>query len=185
MRVYAGFGGFAQDETTKALRPELTWAVADKKATPQSKPTNNPNTASKIRSDYWSPLQVLKPEILPIFAPETAKTYAAGLRFLDEYLAEKIAQHPQKEGLKGRVRISFVVTWSGKIADVKVKTPANPVADLAAKTLIENLPLWSPARFKNREAMDTDNIKDLFCVNYPCSVWVDFGEDSKQSVKKE
>jgi TonB family protein len=49
-----------------------------------------------------------------------------------------------KSGIQGNVMISFVVDSKGKVVDVKVDKPVNPILDAEAVRLISSMPDWKP-----------------------------------------
>ena len=77
---------------------------------------------------------------------EQMPEFPGGLRKLLEYLGSHTTypESAQKQGLEGRVIISFVVEKDGSIADAKVERSAAPDLDAEALRVVRAMPLWKP-----------------------------------------
>jgi TonB family protein len=51
-----------------------------------------------------------------------------------------------KKGITGEVLIGFMVSKEGKIKDVTVVRPVNPLLDAEAKRVISIMPDWKPGK---------------------------------------
>lgn len=175
MEICGGFMGINQNATTKSLKAEISWAVRDVKSSWLNKDDNENMTGGKAPKEYWMTEKIKKPDKLPIFCPDSAKTYTEGLMYLERYVKQKIDSLKKIEPLSGTVKVNFVVTWSGTIADVKVVEGLSEKENKLAEKIIASMPRWKPARIANKEAENVDGIKDNFKVNYPTSLVLDFG----------
>jgi TonB family protein len=52
----------------------------------------------------------------------------------------------KEKNIQGRVVLRFVVKYNGEVGDVKVIKGVDPILDMEAQRVIENLPLWKPGR---------------------------------------
>ena len=77
---------------------------------------------------------------------EELPEFKGGNGALVQYLGEnfKYPQEAVKHNITGSVMVTFVVTAAGKITDVKVETPVNPLLDAEAVRLVSNMPEWKP-----------------------------------------
>ena len=58
----------------------------------------------------------------------------------------KYPEEAAKNNISGQVSVDFIVTWQGKIKDVKVNQPGNPLLDAEAVRVISNMPDWRPGK---------------------------------------
>jgi periplasmic protein TonB len=72
--------------------------------------------------------------------------FPGGQEALVAYLVKNIV-YPQKakeNGIQGVVLVSFTVTKTGKVADVKVKRGVDDLLDAEALRVIKGMPDWKP-----------------------------------------
>jgi TonB family protein len=50
-----------------------------------------------------------------------------------------------KKKISGVVVVSFIVTKTGHVSDVRVVRSVNPIVDAEAVKTIEKMPMWKPA----------------------------------------
>jgi len=177
MELYSGFMGVAQNETTKALRPEISWVIKDYK----SKVLNENmiiitdtfslnDTIEKIR--YYTKknkndnlLDTLK---LPYdtWDIETYifNKYRVNLHRLPNIFPEKCNNYKEsvkelnnyisKKLLNNRIKykgkISLVVTWYGKIDKVSIIESNKPQYDKNIISIIENISDCTPGIYRNK-----------------------------------
>jgi len=170
MKIYAGFVGVVQNKETKALRPEISWAVQDTKS-PYLGASNYARVRSRKPFDYQNTVIEKKPEKYPIFLPDECKTYKQGAIKLKEHVRNEIKKHKQNLELTGVVKVSFVVTWEGTIADIKITKGTGGEEDKIALKITEELPKFSPA-VRSYHAVG-EVVKD-FRVNYRKYLQLDF-----------
>lgn len=63
-----------------------------------------------------------------------------------EYIAKNV-KYPEaaaKEGIQGRVYVSFIVEKDGAVSTVKIVRSANPLLDKEAASVVETMPKWTP-----------------------------------------
>ncbi|PLX01470.1 MAG: hypothetical protein C0595_14540 [Marinilabiliales bacterium] len=77
---------------------------------------------------------------------ETMPEFPGGTSELYKYLGENIKypESAKKEGIQGRVFISFVVNKDGSISDVKKLRGVSEELDKEAMRVIKNMPKWKP-----------------------------------------
>ena len=49
-----------------------------------------------------------------------------------------------KDKITGKVNVDFMVSSTGKVKNVQVTKPVNPLLDVEAKRVISNMPDWKP-----------------------------------------
>lgn len=67
-----------------------------------------------------------------------------------KYPAEAIAQ-----GIQGRVLVQFVVSWEGKVRNIKVIRGVDPLLNKEAVRLVSIMPQWIPGQVKG-EAVSSE-----------------------------
>lgn len=83
---------------------------------------------------------------------------------LSTYLASTI-KYPQEakvKNIQGKVFISFVVTKTGDVANVKVKKSVNTLLDAEAVRVVSAMPKWTPGKIKN----ETVNVNFVLPINF-------------------
>ncbi|MBN2894018.1 MAG: DUF4419 domain-containing protein [Bacteroidales bacterium] len=172
MEIYAGFVGFAQNKETKSLRPEISWAIRDEKS-PWLGAYNFPNAKlGKKPIEYWYSYIVNKPDAYPIFRPDTNKTYIDSENDLENYIKKEVKKIKEEQELNGIVKVKFVITWGGTIADVKIVESAGSKEDICAINLIKSLPKWKPAK-----KIDYFGGQIYYKVNYAKTLTIDFNDE--------
>jgi len=79
---------------------------------------------------------------------EQMPTFPGGLYYLMSYLSENV-QYPedaQKQGIQGRVVVSFIIEKDGTLSDIKVVRSVNPSLDEEALRVVRNMPNWVPGK---------------------------------------
>lgn len=75
-------------------------------------------------------------------------SFPGGTSGVMKYLSENI-KYPvvaQKNGVQGRVVVSFVVERDGSITDVKVARSVDPSLDREAMRVVRSMPHWIPGK---------------------------------------
>ena len=95
------------------------------------KSINNPNDKREI---------YVAVEQLPVFP--------GGEKAMLEYINKnvKYPQEAAKKGIKGQVMVTFVVMANGKLSNIKVEKPVNPLLDAEAVRVVSTMPLWTPGK---------------------------------------
>ena len=79
---------------------------------------------------------------------EQMPEYPGGVEALKTFVASNV-QYPEeakKNGISGKVYISFVVDKSGKVTDVKVARSVESSLDREAIRVVEQMPAWKPGK---------------------------------------
>lgn len=79
---------------------------------------------------------------------EQPPTYPGGMAALMQYLSAHIKYPEQavKEGLQGKVTVSFVVESDGAISNVSILRGADPLLDKEAIRVVASMPKWIPGK---------------------------------------
>lgn len=88
----------------------------------------------------------------PFVVVEALPEFSGGEANLDLWLLRNI-KYPEGAKLKkpeGKVYVSFSVTSLGKIADVRISKPLNPLLDAEALRVVRAMPDWKPGRQAGR-----------------------------------
>ena len=104
-----------------------------------SNASSKPHKASENYADLESKVFEVV-EHMPLFP--------GGLYYLMSYLSENI-QYPNealKQGIQGRVVVSFVVEKDGTLSNVKIVRSVNPSLDAEALRVVEAMPDWIPGK---------------------------------------
>ncbi|HVN58477.1 MAG TPA: TonB family protein [Bacteroidales bacterium] len=56
-----------------------------------------------------------------------------------------------KKGITGKVMVTFVVQADGKVSNIKVETPVNPLLDAEAIRLVSIMPAWTPGKQNGKD----------------------------------
>jgi protein TonB len=80
---------------------------------------------------------------------ETMPKFKGGTEALMKYIKEN-HQHQAGKVQEGIVFVSFIVTETGKVTEVKVYKGLNENCDKEAIRLVENMPDWEPAEQPGR-----------------------------------
>lgn len=81
---------------------------------------------------------------------EEMPEFPGGTNALMEYVSKTI-QYPEaakKEGIQGRVMVTFIVDKEGEIKDAKVMRGIDDTLDKEALRVVNNMPRWNPGRHK-------------------------------------
>lgn len=150
MELYAGFLGIRQNNETKAIRPEISWAVCHKDApSPDYFQTyrSGPNDIEHNHKEYWEPRLSTKPERMPVYHPSVNKTYMEGIDEIRHILASS--------GIRTNndTQINFIVTWGGHMTQLEIESESLSTKQLEKLTkIIKRLPeKWQPASKQSRD----------------------------------
>lgn len=79
--------------------------------------------------------------------PDVEAEFKGGRDAMMKFISNNV-QYPfaaRKDGIEGRVYMSFIVKKSGKITDIQVERGVHEVLDEAATEVIKMMPRWKPA----------------------------------------
>ena len=106
---------------------------------------------------------------------EVMPEYPGGSEALSKYLSESI-KYPEeayKNGIQGRVIVTFVINKDGSISDAKVVKSVDPQLDEEALRVVHSMPNWIPGR-QNGEPV---NVKYTVPITFKLQ-----GNESKEVV---
>jgi TonB family protein len=91
----------------------------------------------------------------PFVVVEEMPSYNGGVQAMQAWISEnlKYPEKAKKEKITGSVPVNFIVTSSGKVRDVKVIQPVNPLLDAEAVRVVSSMPDWKPG-YQNGKAVD-------------------------------
>ena len=100
---------------------------------------------------------VVQPKLLSadeqiFFIVEEMPEFPGGEMALRQFIANSV-QYPidaQKNGIQGKVYVTFVVSKDGSIADTKIARGVNPLLDAEALRVVNALPKWMPGKQKGK-----------------------------------
>lgn len=106
-------------------------------------------------------------EDMPIFMPEKCKTKEEGDAELNRYIAThvKYPQIARENGIQGRVYVSFVVSKTGKVTEIKILRGVDPALDEEAVKVIKSLPPFSPGKQRGKPVKVAYNVPINFKLN--------------------
>lgn len=86
---------------------------------------------------------------------EEMPVYGKSQSDLNKYLVSNIKypQEAKEKKIQGKVYVSFVVTKTGAVADVKIKKSVNKLLDEEALRVVSTMPNWTPGKSK-KEAVN-------------------------------
>lgn len=86
------------------------------------------------------------------FIVEQMPEYPGGDVALREFIANavKYPEEAQKEGIAGKVYVTFVVDEKGAVADAKIARSASPSLDKEALRVVNTMPAWKPGMEKGK-----------------------------------
>lgn len=102
------------------------------------------------------------PEIV-VKAPDTPEAvvevadvmpqFPGGLNAMMQYLSENVTYPVEavKQGIEGRVVLSFVVERDGSLSNVTIIRSVDPLLDAEAVRVVSSMPLWSPGLLGGRK----------------------------------
>jgi TonB family protein len=134
---------------------ETSSAVSSEAPPPPPPPSDNLQKLDTIPKDEVFVLVEDMPE------------FPGGDEARNNYLTKNI-KYPEvarKEGIEGRVFITFVVEKDGSIADVKVLRGIGGGCDEEAVRVIENMPVWIPGKQRGKNVRVQFNMPIVFKLN--------------------
>jgi TonB family protein len=79
---------------------------------------------------------------------EEMPSFPGGYNALSQWISSnmKYPAEAAKNNISGQVSVDFMVTWQGKVKDVRVNQPGNPLLDAEAVRVVSNMPDWKPGK---------------------------------------
>ena len=146
MKMYSGFVGIRQNDSTKAIETEIGWAVceADSKVE-ELYLSYGAYERMDHKEDLWISDTSYAVVRKPIYHPEKNKNYDDGIKELkDELQVLNLAS----------VQINFFVTWGGTVTRIEVLGKVNDLQKQKIKKTLLNLKYdWKPAQSKGTDEM--------------------------------
>ncbi len=98
---------------------------------------------------------------------EVMPQYPGGPIAMLKYIKENIKYPEQamKEGIQGRVTVSFIIEKDGSISDVKAVRSVHPLLDKEAVRMVKSMPKWSPATQNGKPVRVRYNVPVMFKLN--------------------
>ena len=96
-------------------------------------------------------------------------SFPGGQKALLEFLKEntRYPEQAEKEGITGKVVVSFIIEKDGSISDAKVVRSVHPLLDAEALRVMELMPKWNPARQNGETVRTKYNIPVTFKLKQP------------------
>ena len=108
-----------------------------------------------IGTEPTSPNQTLQPTTSKQNQPSSVRetslpSFPGGPDEMANFIANnlKYPKKAKKEGIEGRVSVSFFVEPSGTLSDITVNNFTNPLLEEEASRLVKSMPLWVPGKVK-------------------------------------
>ncbi len=100
---------------------------------------------------YYSKDTIVVPAMDTGFIEEQAARFVGGNDSLNSFIGQNFV-YPKEalaKNIAGTVEVEFVINEKGYLIDAKVANSINPLLDDAALKLINNMPRWQPAIYRN------------------------------------
>jgi TonB family protein len=81
---------------------------------------------------------------------EDLPKYPGGIYDLAKYVAENQEKISKQKTIKGKARIGFTISESGKVTDIKIIEAENETAGKAAASIVEKMPDWTPGKQRGK-----------------------------------
>lgn len=98
---------------------------------------------------------------------EVMPQYPGGQIAMLQYIMKNIKYPEQamKEGIQGRVAVSFIVEKDGSISNVKPILSVHPLLNKEAVRVVESMPKWSPGKQNGKPVRVRFNVPVMFKLN--------------------
>ena len=95
---------------------------------------------------------------------EVMPQYPGGQIAMMKYIMEnmKYPKQAMKEGIQGRVAVSFIVEKDGSISDVKPILSVHPLLNKEAVRVVKSMPKWSPGKHNGKPVRVRFNLPVMF-----------------------
>lgn len=146
-RIARGVDPALDKEALRVINSMETWTPGKEKGKP-------------VKVSYTVPInfalndkkQVKKKEGDVYFIVEEMPIYPGGDKALREFITNnvKYPEIAQKEGIQGRVYVTFVVDVDGSISKASIARGVDPSLDKEALRVVNSLPAWTPGKEKGK-----------------------------------
>lgn len=98
---------------------------------------------------------------------EVMPQYPGGQIAMMKYIMEnmKYPKQAMKEGIQGRVAVSFIVEKDGSISDVKPILSVHPLLNKEAVRVVKSMPKWTPGKQNGKPVRVRYNLPVMFKLN--------------------
>ena len=98
---------------------------------------------------------------------EVMPQFPGGQIAMLKYIMENIKYPEQamKEGIQGRVAVSFIVEKDGSISDVKPVLSVHPLLNKEAVRVVKSMPKWTPGKQNGKPVRVRFNVPVMFKLN--------------------
>lgn len=95
---------------------------------------------------------------------EVMPQYPGGQIAMMKYIMEnmKYPKQAMKEGIQGRVAVSFIVEKDGSISDVKPILSVHPLLNKEAVRVVKSMPKWTPGKQNGKPVRVRFNLPIMF-----------------------
>lgn len=78
--------------------------------------------------------------------------YPGGIEKLKAFIVENVSypEEAKKEGIQGKVFVSFTVNKKGEVVDAEVAKGVHTTLDNEAIRVVESMPVWTPGKEKGK-----------------------------------
>ncbi|MDB4582546.1 energy transducer TonB [Draconibacterium sp.] len=93
--------------------------------------------------------------------------YPGGNDALRNFIAQNVTypEKAKKEGIRGKVFVSFVINKKGEVSNAKIERGVSPELDKEALRVIKSLPKWTPGKEKGKLAKVQFTVPINFALN--------------------
>lgn len=98
---------------------------------------------------------------------EVMPQFPGGQIAMLKYIMEnmKYPKQAMKEGIQGRVAVSFIVEKDGSISDVKPILSVHPLLNKEAVRVVKSMPKWTPGKQNGKPVRVRFNLPIMFKLN--------------------
>ena len=95
---------------------------------------------------------------------EVMPQFPGGQTAMLQYMMKNIKYPKQamKEGIQGRVTVSFIVEKDGRVSNVRLLRSVQPLLDKEAIRVVKSMPKWSPGKQKGKPVRVRFNLPVMF-----------------------
>ena len=95
---------------------------------------------------------------------EVMPQYPGGQIAMMKYIMENIKYPKQamKEGIQGRVTVSFIVEKDGRVSNVRLLRSVQSALDKEAVRVVKSMPKWSPGKHNGKPVRVRFNLPVMF-----------------------
>lgn len=98
---------------------------------------------------------------------EVMPQFPGGQTAMLKYIMENIKYPKQamKEGIQGRVTVSFIVEKDGRVSNVRLLRSVQPSLDKEAIRVVKSMPKWTPGKHNGKPVRVRFNLPVMFKLN--------------------